>query len=62
MTDRPVRISDLQARKLRGEKIAMLTAYDATMAGLSVAIFFVVLIGQELLALVRGRATRVARS
>ncbi len=38
------------------------TAAGATMAGLSVAIFFVVLIGQELLALVRGRATRAARS
>ena len=35
MTDRPApRLSDLQARKLRGEKIAMLTAYDATMAAL----------------------------
>lgn len=30
----PGRISDLQAKKLRGEKIAMLTAYDATMARL----------------------------
>jgi 3-methyl-2-oxobutanoate hydroxymethyltransferase len=29
-----VRITDLKARKRRGEKIAMLTAYDATMAGL----------------------------
>ena len=29
-----VRITDLTARKRRGEKIAMLTAYDATMAGL----------------------------
>jgi 3-methyl-2-oxobutanoate hydroxymethyltransferase len=30
----PARVSDLQARKQRGEKIAMLTAYDATMARL----------------------------
>jgi 3-methyl-2-oxobutanoate hydroxymethyltransferase len=30
----PARIADLQARKQRGEKIAMLTAYDATMARL----------------------------
>lgn len=29
-----IRITDLQAKKQRGEKIAMLTAYDATMAGL----------------------------
>jgi 3-methyl-2-oxobutanoate hydroxymethyltransferase len=29
-----IRITDLKARKRRGEKIAMLTAYDATMAGL----------------------------
>ena len=34
MTDRPVRIPDLRDRKARGEKIAMLTAYDATMARL----------------------------
>ncbi|MGH9340881.1 MAG: 3-methyl-2-oxobutanoate hydroxymethyltransferase [Acidobacteriota bacterium] len=31
---KPVRISELKARKTRGEKIAMLTAYDATMARL----------------------------
>src|SRR5688572_4647368 len=30
----PVRVPDLQERKRRGEKIAMLTAYDATMARL----------------------------
>ena len=29
-----IRITDLQEKKQRGEKIAMLTAYDATMAGL----------------------------
>ena len=29
-----VRVPDLQSRKRRGEKIAMLTAYDATMARL----------------------------
>jgi 3-methyl-2-oxobutanoate hydroxymethyltransferase len=29
-----VRITDVKARKRRGEKIAMLTAYDATMAAL----------------------------
>jgi 3-methyl-2-oxobutanoate hydroxymethyltransferase len=31
---RPVRVTDLKRRKKRGEKIAMLTAYDATMARL----------------------------
>jgi 3-methyl-2-oxobutanoate hydroxymethyltransferase len=30
----PARVSDLHGKKLRGEKIAMLTAYDATMARL----------------------------
>jgi 3-methyl-2-oxobutanoate hydroxymethyltransferase len=34
VTEHAARLSDLQARKLRGEKIAMLTAYDATMARL----------------------------
>lgn len=34
MTPRAVRIPDLQDKKRRGEKIAMLTAYDATMARL----------------------------
>ena len=32
--NRPVRARDLKARKRRGEKITMLTAYDATMARL----------------------------
>lgn len=31
---KPLRVPDLQAMKSRGEKISMLTAYDATMAGL----------------------------
>jgi len=34
VTPNRVRITDLKARKRRGEKIAMLTAYDATMAAL----------------------------
>jgi 3-methyl-2-oxobutanoate hydroxymethyltransferase len=34
MNPRAVRITDLQDKKRRGEKIAMLTAYDATMARL----------------------------
>ena len=34
MDARPVRIPDLTAKKRRGEKITMLTAYDATMASL----------------------------
>ena len=34
MQHRPVRVPDLKTRKQRGEKIAMLTAYDATMARL----------------------------
>lgn len=33
-TARPVRVPDLKDRKRRGEKIVMLTAYDATMARL----------------------------
>jgi 3-methyl-2-oxobutanoate hydroxymethyltransferase len=37
VTDHTARLADLQARKLRGEKIAMLTAYDATMARLLAA-------------------------
>src|SRR5688572_14355705 len=32
--DRRVRVPDLKAKKARGEKIAVLTAYDATMARL----------------------------
>src|SRR3989338_9240814 len=34
MQHRSVRVPDLKARKQRGEKIVMLTAYDATMARL----------------------------
>lgn len=34
MQHKPVRVRDLKERKRRGEKIAMLTAYDATMARL----------------------------
>lgn len=34
MHERPIRVPDLKARKQRGEKIVMLTAYDATMARL----------------------------
>jgi len=34
MQDSPIRIPDLRERKRRGEKIAVLTAYDATMARL----------------------------
>src|SRR5580765_3886766 len=34
MPSNRVRITELKARKRRGEKIAMLTAYDATMAAL----------------------------
>ena len=34
MQPTPVRVPDLKERKRRGEKIAMLTAYDATMARL----------------------------
>lgn len=34
MQQRPVRVPDLKERKRRGEKIAMLTAYDATTARL----------------------------
>jgi 3-methyl-2-oxobutanoate hydroxymethyltransferase len=32
MSDAKVRVPDLRERKRRGEKIAVLTAYDATMA------------------------------
>ncbi len=34
INDRPVRVPDIQRKKARGEKISMLTAYDATMARL----------------------------
>ena len=34
MPPKPVRVPDLKERKRRGEKIARLTAYDATMARL----------------------------
>ena len=34
MESRPVRTADFREKKRRGEKIAMLTAYDAAMAGL----------------------------
>src|SRR5580693_10404045 len=34
VTSRPLRIPDIQARKTRGEKITMLTAYEAWMARL----------------------------
>jgi 3-methyl-2-oxobutanoate hydroxymethyltransferase len=34
MASRPTRISELKERKRRGERIAVLTAYDATMAAL----------------------------
>jgi 3-methyl-2-oxobutanoate hydroxymethyltransferase len=34
MTGRPVRVPDLLEKKRRGEKLALLTAYDATMAAL----------------------------
>jgi 3-methyl-2-oxobutanoate hydroxymethyltransferase len=34
MQTKPVRVPDFRAKKQRGEKIAMLTAYDATMARL----------------------------
>lgn len=33
-TERPVRVPDIQRKKQRGEKISMLTAYDAAMARL----------------------------
>lgn len=33
-TERPVRVPDMQRKKARGEKISMLTAYDASMARL----------------------------
>jgi len=33
-TSRKIRAPDLMLRKARGERIVMLTAYDATMAGL----------------------------
>ena len=34
MQPKPVRVPDLKEHKRRGEKIAVLTAYDATMARL----------------------------
>ena len=32
MTDKPITVVDLQARKVRGDKLVMVTAYDATFA------------------------------
>lgn len=58
MQNHPIRIHDLKERKRRGEKIAMLTAYDATMARLlDRAGVDVILVGDSLGMVVLGYET-----
>ena len=60
MSTRPVRIPDLTAKKQRGEKIAMLTAYDATMAALlDRAGVDAVLVGDSIANVVLGYTTTI---
>ena len=55
---KPVRVQDLKAKKKQGRKIAMLTAYDATMAGLlDQAGIDVILVGDTLGMVVLGYET-----
>jgi len=57
---KPVRVPDLKAKKSRGEKIVMLTAYDATMARLlDRAGVDVLLVGDSLGMVVMGHDTTV---
>ena len=59
-TVKPVRVPDLVAMKTNGEKITMLTAYDATMARLlDVAGIDVLLVGDSLGMVVMGYETTV---
>ena len=59
MNDAKVRVPDLLERKRRGEKIAVLTAYDATMARLlDRAGVDVLLVGDSLGMVVLGHDTR----
>ena len=58
--ERPVRVTDLRQRKKRGEKIPMLTAYDATMARLlERAGIDVLLVGDSLGMVVLGHETTI---
>ncbi len=57
---KPVRITTLQERKKRGEKIVMLTAYDATMATLlDRAGIDVLLVGDSLGMVIMGQETTI---
>ena len=57
---RRVRVTDIKAKKLRGEKIAMLTAYDATMARLlERAGIEILLVGDSLGMVVMGEETTI---
>lgn len=59
-SDRPVRVPDLAAMKRRGEKITVLTAYDATMARLlDSAGIDVLLVGDSVGMVVMGYETTV---
>lgn len=55
---KPVRVTDLKARKERGEKVVMITAYDASMASwIDAAGVDVILVGDSLGMVIEGHDT-----